>query len=143
MTADLTDTVLVCVSLDLPFAQARFCVGDNLEHVVTASAFRHREFGEAFGVTLEDGPLRGLLARAVVVLDENGTVWKDAHLEHQEWFQPWIEYYPETEEEQEALVESRPRATRRSMSCPPRPVDRTMRSTNANGRRPPMVVVGI
>lgn len=74
LTTDLTDTVLVCVSLDLPFAQARFCVGDNLEHVVTASAFRHREFGEAFGVTLEDGPLRGLLARAVVVLDENGTV---------------------------------------------------------------------
>jgi thioredoxin-dependent peroxiredoxin len=72
--ADLADTVLLCVSLDLPFAQSKFCGAEGLERVVTASAFRHPEFGQAFGVTLTDGPLRGLLARAVVALDENGTV---------------------------------------------------------------------
>jgi thiol peroxidase len=74
LSADLLDTVLVCVSMDLPFAQSRFCTGDNLERVLTASAFRHLDFGMNFGVTLVDGPLRGLLARAVVVLDENSIV---------------------------------------------------------------------
>jgi len=72
--ADLADTVLLCVSMDLPFAQSQFCDAEHLERVVTASVFRHPEFGQAFGVTITDGPLRGLLARAVVALDENGTV---------------------------------------------------------------------
>ena len=74
LTADLTDTFMLCVSMDLPFAQAKFCGAEGLDRVLTASAFRHAEFGTAFGVTLIDGPLRGLLARAVVCLDENGTV---------------------------------------------------------------------
>ena len=73
-SADLRDTVLLCVSMDLPFAQSRFCSTEGLANVITASAFRHPDFGKAFGVTLVDGPLRGLLARAVVALDENGTV---------------------------------------------------------------------
>lgn len=74
LTADLTDAVLLCVSMDLPFAQDLFCGTRGLERAIPASAFRHPEFGQAFGLTLVDGPLRGLLARAVVALDENGTV---------------------------------------------------------------------
>jgi len=74
LTADLADTVLLCVSMDLPFAQSKFCGAGNLDRVMTASAFRHLDFGTAFGVTLVDSPLRGLFARAVVALDENGTV---------------------------------------------------------------------
>ena len=74
LSADLADTVLLCVSMDLPFAQSLFCAAEHTERVVTASAFRHPEFAEAFGVQLVDGPMRGLLARAVVALDENGTV---------------------------------------------------------------------
>jgi thiol peroxidase len=74
LAADLSDTVMLCVSMDLPFAQGLFCGTRGVSRVVPASAFRHTEFGKAFGVTLMDGPLRGLFARAVVVLDENGTV---------------------------------------------------------------------
>ena len=74
LTADLADTVLLCVSMDLPFAQGQFCGSQGLARAVPASAFRHAEFGTAFGVTLIDGPMRGLFARAVVALDENGTV---------------------------------------------------------------------
>jgi len=74
LSADLSDAVLLCISMDLPFAQEQFCHQEHLERAVTLSAFRHPEFGEAFGVTITEGPLRGLLARAVVALDENGTV---------------------------------------------------------------------
>lgn len=69
-----SDTVVLCVSLDLPFAHARFCGTQGLVRVVPASAFRSPDFATAFGVGMVDGPLAGLLARAVVVLDENGTV---------------------------------------------------------------------
>jgi len=71
--SSLDNTVVVCVSADLPFAQGRFCGAEGLTSVVTASTFRS-DFGTAFGVTLADGKLAGLLARAVVVLDEHGTV---------------------------------------------------------------------
>ena len=71
--SSLDNTVVVCVSADLPFAQGRFCGAEGLSNVVTASTFRS-DFGTAFGVTLVDGKLAGLLARAVVVLDEHGTV---------------------------------------------------------------------
>ena len=74
LTADLADTVMLCVSMDLPFAQSQFCGAQQLNRVVTASAFRNLDFGKAFGVTLADGPMRGLFARAVVALDENGTI---------------------------------------------------------------------
>lgn len=74
LTADLSDTVLLCASMDLPFAQGQFCSSKSLQRTVPVSAFRHPEFGKAFGVTLVDGPMRGLFARAVVVLDENGTI---------------------------------------------------------------------
>lgn len=68
-----SDAVVVCVSEDLPFAQTRFCGAEGIENVVTASTFRS-DFGAAFGLEMTDGPLKGLLARAVVVLDESGTV---------------------------------------------------------------------
>ncbi|WP_243321984.1 thiol peroxidase [Geothrix sp. SG200] len=74
LTQDLSDTVLLCVSMDLPFAQDLFCGSRGLERAQPMSAFRHPEFGAQFGVTLIDGPMRGLLARAVVALDENGTI---------------------------------------------------------------------
>ena len=68
------NAVAVCVSMDLPFAHARFCGAEGLEHVVSASAFRHRDFGERYGVRITDGPLKELLARAVVVIDGQGRV---------------------------------------------------------------------
>jgi thiol peroxidase len=73
VAAGLENTVVVCVSKDLPFAQARFCGAEGIENVVTGSAFRS-SFGEDFGVTMADGPLAGLLSRAVVVTDAEGTV---------------------------------------------------------------------
>ena len=67
------DTVVVCVSADLPFAAGRFCGAEGIENVKTGSTFRS-SFGDDYGLTLTDGPLAGVLARAVVVLDGNGTV---------------------------------------------------------------------
>ncbi|MCC5811899.1 MAG: thiol peroxidase [Ectothiorhodospiraceae bacterium] len=66
--------VVLCVSADLPFAQSRFCGAEGLENVVNASTFRHPEFGSDYGVEIIDGPIRKLLARAVVVIDEQGKV---------------------------------------------------------------------
>lgn len=71
--AALDNTAVVCVSEDLPFAHDRFCSAEGIENVTTGSAFRST-FGEDYGLVQTDGPLEGLLARAVVVLDENGTV---------------------------------------------------------------------
>lgn len=73
IAAGLENTVVVCVSQDLPFAQARFCGAEGIENVITGSAFRS-SFGEDFGVTMADGPLAGLLSRAVVVTDAEGTI---------------------------------------------------------------------
>jgi thiol peroxidase len=69
----LPNTEVWCVSADLPFAQGRFCGAEGLSNVKTASSFR-TNFGSAFGVTLTSGVLKGILARAVVVLDESGVV---------------------------------------------------------------------
>lgn len=71
--AGLQDTTVLCVSNDLPFAQARFCGAEGIENVTTASGFRST-FGDDFGVTMTDGPLEGLLARSVVVVDASGKV---------------------------------------------------------------------
>lgn len=71
--AGLENTTVIGVSKDLPFAQARFCGAEGIENVATYSAFRS-DFGDAFGVTMTDGPLRGLLARAVIVTDADGRV---------------------------------------------------------------------
>ena len=64
---------VVCVSNDLPFAQKRFCGAEGIENVITASAFRD-SFGEDYGITIADGPMAGLLARAVVVIGADGDV---------------------------------------------------------------------
>jgi thiol peroxidase len=66
--------VVLTVSRDLPFAQTRFCAAEGIENVVTLSELRDLSFGEAYGVRIVDGPLAGLLARAVVVLDEQNRV---------------------------------------------------------------------
>jgi thiol peroxidase len=71
---DLGDTVIVNVSKDLPFAQKRFCESNNVDHVVNLSAFRCDQFGNDYGITIVDGALKGLLGRAVVVLDGAGKV---------------------------------------------------------------------
>ena len=70
----LENTVVVCVSIDLPFALGRFCGAEGLENVVPVSVFRNPEFGSGYGVTITDGPLAGLLSRAVIVIDETGQV---------------------------------------------------------------------
>lgn len=72
--SNLDNTTVLCVSRDLPFAQNRFCGAEGLSNVVSASDFRDGSFGKTYGVQIEDGPLRGLLARSVVVIDENGKV---------------------------------------------------------------------
>ena len=71
--AGLEAVSVLCVSNDLPFAQSRFCGAEGIENVTVASGFRST-FGDDFGVTMSDGPLSGLLARSIVVLDEDGTV---------------------------------------------------------------------
>lgn len=72
--ADKKDAIVLCVSMDLPFAAQRFCTVENIKNVIPASAFRSPEFAKEYGVELVDGPLKGLLARAVVIIDENGKV---------------------------------------------------------------------
>jgi thiol peroxidase len=73
LAAGREGTEVVCISADLPFALSRFCGAEGIDNVTTASVFRS-DFGTAYGVSMIDGPLAGLLARAVVVLDEHGTV---------------------------------------------------------------------
>ncbi len=73
IAASLDNTAVLCVSADLPFAQARFCGAEGLTNVITASTFRS-DFGSAYGVKMADGRLAGLMARSVVVLDAAGTV---------------------------------------------------------------------
>ena len=73
LAASLDNTTVINVSKDLPFAQARFCGAEGIDNVKVGSAFRS-SFGEDFGVTMADGPMAGLLARSVVVLDTDGTV---------------------------------------------------------------------
>ena len=71
--AALNNTVVLCISADLPFAQSRFCGVEGLDNVVTLSSFRS-SFAQDYGVAQADGALRGLTARVVVVLDENDKV---------------------------------------------------------------------
>ena len=68
------NAVVICISADLPFAHARFCGAEGLDHVISASTFRNPEFGDAYGIRIIDGPLAGLMARAVMVIDGKGKV---------------------------------------------------------------------
>ena len=70
----MANTHVLCVSADLPFALSRFCGAEGIDKVETASTYRSPQFGEDYGVYMAEGRLGGLLARAVVVVDENGKV---------------------------------------------------------------------
>ncbi|HLT89185.1 MAG TPA: thiol peroxidase [Sphingobacterium sp.] len=70
----LENTVVLCISRDLPFAQGRFCAAENLENVITLSEYKDNNFSDAYQVKFADGPLTGLLSRSVVVIDEEGKV---------------------------------------------------------------------
>ena len=74
LAAELPGTVVLAVSKDLPFAHARFCTVEGIENVVPVSDFRKTSFDESYGVLMTDGPLKGLLARSVVVIDGDGKV---------------------------------------------------------------------
>lgn len=74
VASELDNTVVLCVSKDLPFAQTRFCTTEGLENVIPLSVFRCHHFSERYGLEIADGPLEGLLARAVIVIDEAGKI---------------------------------------------------------------------
>lgn len=74
LATELDNTVVLCISADLPFAQSRFCGAEGLSNVVTLSTLRHPEFQQTYGVSLEDSALKGLTARAVIVLNEQDEV---------------------------------------------------------------------
>jgi len=74
MAGELDNTVVVCISKDLPFAFHGFCAAEGLDHVVTGSDFRSGSFGQDYGVTMLEGPFEGLLSRSVVILNENWEV---------------------------------------------------------------------
>lgn len=68
------NTAIICVSMDLPFAQKRFCTAEGIDNLTVASAFRSPTFSQQYGLQIVDGPLAGLLARAVIVLDEDHNI---------------------------------------------------------------------
>ncbi len=72
--AKLDNTVVLCISADLPFAHARFCSAEGIKNVVSLSDLRKKDFGEKYGLRIVDGPIAGLLARTVIVVDEKGVV---------------------------------------------------------------------
>ncbi|NEX11403.1 lipid hydroperoxide peroxidase [Prosthecochloris sp. ZM] len=72
--ANVPNTVVLCISADLPFAHKRFCEVEGIDNVVSLSVFRSPEFGLDYGVTIADGPLKGILSRAVIIVDESGKV---------------------------------------------------------------------
>lgn len=72
--AALGNITVLCVSADMPFAHARFCGAEGIKNVVSVSDLRIKDFGEKYGIRAVDGPLKGLLARAIVVIDVNGKV---------------------------------------------------------------------
>ncbi|HEU4788488.1 MAG TPA: thiol peroxidase [Flavobacterium sp.] len=72
--SNLANTTVLCISRDLPFAQKRFCGAEGLENVVNLSDFQDGTFGKNNGLDIVDGPLAGLHSRAIIVVDENGTI---------------------------------------------------------------------
>ena len=72
--SDFDNTIVLCISKDLPFAQSRFCGAEGIENVVMLSDFRDGNFGKAYGLTYTDGPIASLLSRSVIVLDTHGKV---------------------------------------------------------------------
>jgi thioredoxin-dependent peroxiredoxin len=74
IASQFPDILILCISADLPFAQKRFCSAEHLNNVQPVSIFRHPGFGRDYGQRITDGPLTGLLSRAVVIIDEKGQV---------------------------------------------------------------------
>ena len=72
--SNLENVKILCISKDLPFAMARFCGAENIENVETLSDFRDGNYGDNYNLTYIDGPIKGLLARSIIVLDENGVI---------------------------------------------------------------------
>lgn len=72
--SSINNTIVLCISKDLPFAQKRFCGAEGLDQVVNASDFRTGDFGKNYGLTIVDSVLEGLHSRVVIVLDENGII---------------------------------------------------------------------
>jgi len=72
--ADLPNTKVLCISRDLPFAQSRFCGTEGIDNAITLSDFEEGQFGKDYNLIMVDGPLKGLLSRVVIVLDETGKV---------------------------------------------------------------------
>ncbi len=72
--SELENVKILCISKDLPFAMARFCGAEGIENVETLSDFREGNFGDNYNLTYIDGPIRGLLARSIIVLNENGDI---------------------------------------------------------------------
>lgn len=73
LAAEMDDATVVCISHDLPFAQGRFCAAEGIDSVVIGSAFRS-SFGRDYGLLMDSGPLEGLLARAILVIEPGGEV---------------------------------------------------------------------
>lgn len=74
LASQLSNTVVLCISKDLPFAQKRFCGAEGIENVETLSQYRDTSFSDAYGVDITDSPMRGLMSRNIVVVDEKGTI---------------------------------------------------------------------
>ena len=72
--AKIENAVVINISKDLPFAQARFCGAEGIENAITLSDFKTKRFGKKYGVTIKTGPMKGLLSRAVVVINEGGEI---------------------------------------------------------------------
>jgi thiol peroxidase len=72
--SDLTNTIVLCVSRDLPFAQSRFCGAEGIENVVMLSDFKTGQFGKDYGLEITDGPLAGLHSRCIVVINQDGKI---------------------------------------------------------------------
>lgn len=74
IASEKPNVVVLAVSKDLPFAHSRFCSTEGIKNVITLSGFRDTEFGKSYGIEMTDGPLKGLYARSVVIINENGDV---------------------------------------------------------------------
>jgi thiol peroxidase len=72
--ASLANTTVLCIAKDLPFAMRRFCAAEGIDRVITLSDFRSKDFGNDYHVEMTDGPMRGLFARVVIVVDKSGVV---------------------------------------------------------------------
>lgn len=72
--SEMENTVVLCISKDLPFAHKRFCEAEGLNNVITASEFKNDNFSSAYKVMITSGPLEGLMSRAIVVVDESGVI---------------------------------------------------------------------